>query len=98
MSRRLPIHRYHCPAIRKHFDVFAPKIDHWLDRDYQSLTKNRPSAWLAVVRHLRFFVHCASHAMPAVVLDYRVAKRLDVSLNRVAHVAKPVTHLALVDC
>src|SRR6185295_13331954 len=52
---------------------------------------------LSVVWNLRLFVHGATHAMPAVVLDNRIAEGLNIRLDRVAHIPETVSNHALSD-
>src|SRR6185295_19600800 len=92
-----PVHCYHGPAIGEDLDVFVAEIDHRFNRNDQSLAKDGARPRLAVIGNLWLFVHGSPDTVPAIVLNHRIPKRLDIRLNGVANIAKPVSYLTFLN-
>jgi hypothetical protein len=73
------------------------KVNHWLDRKHQAFAKNWTCARFTIVGYLRLLMHRATYAVTTVVSHYRVTKRLDIGLYRIANIAKSIANLTHVN-
>src|SRR5207302_4520488 len=82
----------------EHLHGRLARVHHRLDREHHSLAQARAASRLAVIRHLRLFMHPLPDAVPYELADDRKAVRLDVLLHGVADIRHTVAGARALDC
>src|SRR3546814_16564011 len=95
MHRWLAISGMHCPTVLCGINPCRTEVNHRFDSKYQVFPEYRPPAPTAIIGHVRFFVHTAAQSVPYELAYHHVSKRLNMTLYRMADVARTVNGYGL---
>ncbi len=76
MSSRATVLRDDAPMVGKHIKLTCTKGYHRLDGNAKAVLKLLTGSSLAVIRHLRFFMHLTTNAVPYEFTYHSITSRL----------------------
>lgn len=97
MSRPLMVTCTHRPTVTVDSDILRSHVDHWLDANAHSRTKQRSDTTTSVVGDIRVFMKTTTYTMTRQFTNNRVTTFLTVILYGITNVTYSITNLGLFD-